>query len=92
MRLSTAIGVALFPSSSLSIGNQGIRGAPFAEPLECTGLSCTLLLGSVMYDGPDTSFTTRGYNDDILGEKRQQGQHHFLGSYSGVVHANTFPP
>ena len=42
-------------------------GAPLEQPPECERGHCTLIFGAVQYDGPQSSFSTRGYNGQIPG-------------------------
>ena len=48
-------------------GDMTVRGAPFAEPTQCTSRDCVLELDAVDYQGPDSSFKTRMYNGAIPG-------------------------
>ena len=42
-------------------------GAPLEQPPECERGHCTLVFEAVQYDGPRSSFSTRGYNGQIPG-------------------------
>ena len=54
-----------FTAHGAGITNQ--FGAPLAQPPECERGHCSVVFGAVQYEGPGSSFSTRGYDGQIPG-------------------------
>jgi|AntAceMinimDraft_5_1070358.scaffolds.fasta_scaffold62345_2 FtsP/CotA-like multicopper oxidase with cupredoxin domain len=62
------LSVLLIAQRASGAGVTYVRNADFAQPDECSSTSmCKLTLEAVKYVGPNTSFSTRGYNGNIPG-------------------------